>query len=339
MSDTKTTFTRRHVLKTGSALAAAGFAAGIAPRAFASTYPERRLTVTIPTAQGGGAERLARSFEAGWRDLLGQPLEYEFFPGASGQVGYELFVHKREREGYNLLFGNMGPEMIMYALRKPNYKFPDDYIYFCRLDVDDSCVFVRTESPFKKIEDVVQEAKKRPLNTATSRIPHPASIGIMALGDATGSKFNLVPYGGGNPTLTAVLNGEADIGVIPISSVVNLPEKFRVLGVFNTEENALAAKTNNAPLVNAVFGTKIPDLPSSRAWAVHTAVADKFPDRFKKLEETAKKVFEGGAFKADFAKQAPVEVLRYGDRKVCTAYATAMVELADRYKTVLSAKK
>ena len=50
-------------------------------------FPGRKFNVTIPTAQGGGAELLARSFDAVWSKLLGQPFEYEFFPGAAGQVG------------------------------------------------------------------------------------------------------------------------------------------------------------------------------------------------------------------------------------------------------------
>ena len=36
---------------------------------------------------------------------------------------------------------------------------------------------------------------------------------------------------------------------------------------------------------------------------------------------------------------APPEVLQYGGREVCTEYALAMVELADRYREILSAEK
>jgi hypothetical protein len=302
-------------------------------------YPSRKFSVVIPTGQGGGAERLARAFDVAWSKLLGQPFEYEFFPGAAGQVGYTLFVQKRPHDGYNLLFGNMGPEMIMYAIQKPDYKFPQDYIYFCRTDIDDSCVFVRGESPFKRIEDVVAEAKKRPLNVATSRIPHPASIGILALGDATKSRFNLIPYGGGNPTQVAVLNGEVDIGVLPVVGIQRLGDKLRVLGLFNDTKNMLPQETNNAPLINAVFGTKIPDLSSSRSWAIHTDFADKNPAAFKLLQDTSKKVFDDAGFKEAAVKSGvPLAALAYGDREVCTKYALAMVELANRYQSVLTAK-
>jgi tripartite-type tricarboxylate transporter receptor subunit TctC len=297
------------------------------------------MKVVIPTGQGGGADRLARSFSDIWKKYLGANFEYEFFPGAAGQVGYEVYVGRKERDAYNLLFGNMGAEMIMYALQDPKYKFPQDFVYFCGVDIDDSCVFVRTESPFRTIEDVVAAAKKRPLTTAGSRLPHPASIGVLALGDATGAKFNIVPYGGGNPTMIAVLNGEADIGILPMANPISMGERTRILTVFNSK-NKLAAKSGNAPPVNQVFNTKIPDLYSARSWAIHTAAIDNYPDRYQKLATTAKKVFDDPEYKTLYEKTgAPFESIEYQDRESCTKYALAMVEFAKKYKAILTAKK
>jgi tripartite-type tricarboxylate transporter receptor subunit TctC len=331
--------TRRTTIKGLAAAAACGVPALASRSARAQQkFPWRPFNVVIPTGRGGGAERIARPFDSVWSKLLGQPFEYEFHPGAAGQVGYTLYVQKRERDGHNLLFGNMGPEMIMYALQKPSYKFPGDYFYFCRTDVDDSCVFVRAESPFQRVEDVVAEARKRPLNVATSRIPHPASIGILTLGKATQARFNLIPFGGGNPTQVAVLSGEVDFGVLPIAGIVRLKDQFRVLAVFN-RTNILAHESNNAPPINAVFGTNIPDLYSSRAWAIHTEFADTNPAAYELLERTARQVMEDPAFKEAARKNGEaVEALQYGDRQSCTAYAVAMVELANEYRSMLSGK-
>jgi tripartite-type tricarboxylate transporter receptor subunit TctC len=293
------------------------------------------MRVVVPTAQGGGADRLARVFDDFWGPLLKTNFEYGFFAGAAGQVGYEVYLHKREKDGHNLLFGNMGPEMIMYALQKPSYRFPQDYQYFCRLDVDDSIVFVRQKSPFMRLEDLVAEGKKRAVNVAVSRLPHPASIGVLALGSALKARFNLVPYGGGNPTSVAVMNGEVDCGALPLAGVFALGEQMRILGVFN-DENRLG----NAPPVNKVFGTKIPPLYSSRSWAIHSEVIEKHPERFALLEKTARQVFDNPKYKEEYAKTgAPVETIQYGDRKLCTEYAKGMVALADEYRSLLTAKK
>lgn len=338
MSPIRYSISRRRALQGIAAASSAGLA-GIAPAKSQAKYPARRISVIIPTGQGGGAERLARPFAAQWSKLLGQPFEFEFQAGAAGQVGYTLFVQKRDRDGHSMLFGNMGPEMIMYTLQKPAYKFPDDYVYFCGTDADDSCIFVRNQSPLKKLEDVVAEAKKRALNTGTSRIPHPASIGILQLGRETGSRFNLVPFQGGNPTQVAVLSGEVDIGVLPITGVVRLKEQFKVLGVFN-KTNVFAKETNNAPTVNAVFGTKIPDLQSTRAWAVHTEFINKNPAAFELLEKTAKQVMDDPAFKQAAEKSGEtIESIQYFDRKACTEYAQNMIRLAEEFRPVLTARR
>lgn len=318
--------------------AAAALALGPSPLR-AQAYPSKNIRVVIPTGQGGGAERLARSFDESWGKLLKTNFEYSFYPGAAGQVGYETFIHKREKDGYNLLFGNMGPEMIMYALQKPNYRFPDDFQYFCRTDIDDSVVFALRKGKLQRVEDVLAEAKKRVVNVAVSRLPHPASIGMLALGAALGAKFNLVPYGGGNPTMVAVLNGEADCGALPIAGIIAQREQMKVLAVFN-DENPLASQSDNAPPINRVFGTKIPELSSSRSWAIHTEAIEKYPERFALLEKTSRQVVESSEFKNAFAKTgAPVEAIKYGGRAACTRYAKEMVELANEYRSLLTAKK
>lgn len=319
-------------------LAAAGLPRGASAQA--GGFPSRNFRVVIPTGQGGGADRLARSFDDGWSKLLnGRQFEYEFYPGAAGQVGYELYVQRREADAYNLLFGNMGPEMIMYALQRPRFRFPEDLSYFCRIDIDDSAIYVRENSPFRRVEDIVAEAKRRPVNVAVSRIPHPASIGMLALGAAQGARFNLIPYGGGSPTMVAVMSGEAEVGALPVSGLTAQAGRLKVLALF-AKENIVARLTDNAPTVNAVFGTNIPDLYSSRSWAIHTRAIERFPDRFQLLEQTARRVFDDQAF-LDALERAgqPRETVRFGDRALCQQYAMDMIELANRFRQELSAQR
>jgi tripartite-type tricarboxylate transporter receptor subunit TctC len=304
----------------------------------ANKYPSGNMRVIVPTGQGGSADRLARVFDDFWGKLLGTNFEYQFMAGAAGQVGYETFVGKMPHDGQHLLFGNMGPEMIMYALQNPPYRFPQDYQYFCRLDVDDSIIFGSKKGKIQTLQQVLDESKKRTLNVAVSRLPHPASIGLLALGRAIGGKFNLVPYGGGSPTSVAVLNGECDIGALPIAGVVVQDQTLKVLGIFNDEHKM--GKYTDAPSVNKVAGTKIPALPSSRSWAVHTEFIEKHPDEFAVLEKTSRKVFDDPKYKEEYAKTgAPVETIQYADRAYCTQYANHMVELANEYRDLLTARK
>ncbi len=187
---------------------------------------------------------------------------------------------------------------------------------------------------------MVAAAKKRMLNVAVSRLPTQTSIAALALGEATGARFNLIPYGGGNPTYIAVLNGEVDIGASPMVGVMTLIEKFKVLGVFNRKQNVYADLTENAPTINSVFGIDIPDLFTSRAWGVHTEWADKNPKLFEMLERTSREAHASEVFREGYRKTGATDRnLVYGDRKACTEFALRTFELAQRYEKLLTAKR
>jgi hypothetical protein len=121
----------------------------------------------------------------------GQEFEFEFHPGAAGQVGYELYVHRKERDGHNLLFGNIGPEVIMYVTQNPSYRIPEDLTYIASTSGVPMLIFVGNNSPIQTIEELVEEGRNRTVNISTSRLPHPATIGALALGDELGADFNL----------------------------------------------------------------------------------------------------------------------------------------------------
>lgn len=341
MNDLKYSPTRRNFL-IASASGGAALAMGAlrAPRAYAAGgFPDHNINVSIATRQGGAADRLSRTFCEVWKNHLGTDFTFDFYPGAAGEVGYRIFLDKKPHDAYHLLFASMGPETILYAQRKLPYSYPRDYIYFCRVDVDDSVIFVPKDSPYKDLQQLVDAAKKKTINVATSRMADPVTIGMLALADATKAKFNVVPYSGGNPTETAVVTGEVPVGILVAGNIIRLGDKVRTLGVFSNE-NKLSAQLDNAPSVNKVFGTKIPDLPLSHAWTIQTDVPTKFPDRFKKIEQTAKAVFTDPDYKKVYEKtKAPWSAIQYGDREACHEYAEHMLELAKRYRSALVGKK
>jgi putative tricarboxylic transport membrane protein len=335
-SDRFRTSRRRFLQGGATALAAAGLAPTASRLAWGQNFPERNLDVVIPTREGGGADRLYRSFTSVWKNHLNTDFEVGFFPGASGAVGYKVYVDQREPNAHNLLFGNMGPELAVMVVQDADYSFPEDFQYFARLDVDPSVMFVSADSPFQSVDDVIAEGKNRTLSVATSRLPHPASIGMLLLAEETGAQVNLIPLSGGRNTIAGVVTGETDLGVLPSGSVAGAGEAVRALTVWG-DENPLPEQLNNAPTVNEHFGTSFPALVSARAFALHTAAIEQHPERFEMLQSTAKEAFDDPAW-PEAAKQAgqPVELLSYGDRDACTQMAQGMIELAERYKSLLT---
>lgn len=254
-------------------------------------------------------------------------------------MGYEVYLGKREPDGYNLLFGNMGPEVIMYALQKPNYKFPGDYYYITKTSSEVMCIFTGKNSPFKSIEQLVDAGKKRTVNISVSRLPHPASIGSLSLAEGTGAKFNLIPYGGGGPSARAALSGEVDAVALPIAQPIKLGAEARTLVVF-ADKNPVPQHTNNAPTANAVFGTKIPTLASSRAFAIHASALEKYPERADILKKTMRQVFDDPAYGETVKKSGiPTAFIDYGDQDEAMKFAMEMLEMAKRFAPLLTGKK
>jgi tripartite-type tricarboxylate transporter receptor subunit TctC len=321
---------RRTMLKYG---ASAGLMGAVAPGiSFGQgAYPNRNINVVIATGQGGGAETVARAFTAVMRTDLGVEFEFEFHAGAGGQVGYELYNSRRDKDGYNLLFSNMHPEIITFATQNPSYRLPEDIIHFAKVGGSPCVMYVGANSPIQSVEQLVDEAKKRTVTMATSRLPHPGSIGVLALGEATGADFNLIPFGGGNPTSMAAITGETDCAVLTANTAISLGEQVRILATFR-EAPALNELMKGAPTVNSVFGTDIPELELSQGWAMHTEVWENMPDVRARLEGAVKAAFDNPELKKQIeAVNYPYDSIEYGTAEECATIVSSTIELAKRY--------
>ncbi|MFK7763150.1 MAG: tripartite tricarboxylate transporter substrate-binding protein [Roseobacter sp.] len=329
---TKLHINRRTLLSTG--LAASTLTLATPHLLRGATYPERNLSVYIPTREGGGADRNFRAFSSIWKEKLGAEFEPGFYPGASGRVGYEIYMGKAEPDAYNLIFGNMGPEVLNWAIQAPSFDV-SDYFYFGRVDTDPGCLFVGAESPLQSMEKIIEEGKKRTLTVGTSRMAHPASIGLLALGEETGASFNLIPLSGGKNTVAGAVTGEVDFSVLTSGSVISAGESVKTLLVFG--ENRVGAPLNDAPSINDAFSMDLPEMLSSRAFGIHKAAADAHPDRFDTLVETFNATFEDPALmEAYVAARGTPEYLNQGGVDECAQFVKDMLELGERYKPLLT---
>lgn len=302
-----------------------------------AAYPDNNIDAVIPTRAGGGADRLFRAVTTVWKKYLKTNFQPSFYPGASGRVGYEVYMHKKAPDGYHLLFGNMGPELMNWVVKKPTFPIKD-CVYFGKIDSDPASIFVSAKSKFKTIDDIVAEGKKRQLNVGTSRLAHPASIGVLALAEHTGANFNLIPLSGGKNTIAGALTGEVDFSALPASSVVVSGSETRALLIFG-DKNPLPAKLNNAPTMNAHYHTHVPPLLSARAFAINQAAIDKHPAAYKILQETLKKACEDPELK-DLIKKAGSDpsFLDYGGVEACAKFAKVTLEVGNHYKALLTGK-
>jgi tripartite-type tricarboxylate transporter receptor subunit TctC len=315
-----------------------GFAAASFARpAWASNFPSRNINVTIPTGEGGGADRDSRAFTSVWSNYLDTNFEFGFFPGASGQVGYEHYMQRVEKDPHNLLSSFVGPEVIMLTLQAPHMKPGEDFVYFQQFVEEPMAVYVGAESEIQSIEQLVEVGRQRTITVSKSRLPHPASICMLSMAEGAGMMdINLVPFGGGNPASMAAIGGEVDCCALPVSLPISLGDQVRILAVF-AETNPVPEASGNAPTANDALGLSIPSLTSARAWAIHRETIENFPDEYAIIRETARQTAEDPAFaEAMAAVGVPSEFVSPCGEDVAMAAAKATAELAERYRTLLT---
>jgi tripartite-type tricarboxylate transporter receptor subunit TctC len=228
----------------------------------------------------------------------------------------------------------MGPEVLNWAVQEPSFSL-DDYFYFGRVDTDPGCLFVGAESPLQTMDDIIAEAKSRTLTVGTSRMAHPASIGLLALGEELGLNFNLIPLSGGKNTVAGAVTGEVDFSVLTSGSVIAAGDAVKTLLVFG--ENKVGERLDNAPSINDAYDMNLPEMLSSRAFGIHKAAADAHPDRYETLVRTFNETFEDPALMEAYVEaRGTPEYLNPGGVEECAQFVQDMLALGARYKPLLT---
>ena len=103
--------TRRRLLAAPALLGIGAVRAQPAP-----DWPQRTVTLLVPSAPGGSLDALARFFAQSMSASLGRSMVVENVSGAGGLIGMQRAV-RAEPDGHTLVFGNMG---VMAALAPLN---------------------------------------------------------------------------------------------------------------------------------------------------------------------------------------------------------------------------
>jgi len=189
----------------------------IAGSAFAADYPTKPITLINPMPPGGTLDIQARAFAPVAEKILGQPVVVVNKTGATGMVG-GLAGAQAVPDGYTLTVGSVNiPNAVEWELangRKPPFT-RHDFVCIGTFTMSPTLLIVPNESPYKTFADLIAAAKAKPGQLAFSSgglygMSHlPAEI----FARAAGVKFRHVPYGGGGPSLTAVVGNQVDFSV------------------------------------------------------------------------------------------------------------------------------
>jgi tripartite-type tricarboxylate transporter receptor subunit TctC len=178
--------------------------------ALALDYPKKKIELVVAFSPGGGSDTLGRAVAHYGEKYIGQPIFVTNRAGGAGAVGFSYGAHAKP-DGYVLTF------IVTTLTIAPHITegYPvtyEDFAPIALIAVVPSCISVRADSKYQTLEDVLNDAKKRPdeIRVGQAGTGSPWHLAGAALADAADVEFSFVPYKGAGPSITALLGGHLD---------------------------------------------------------------------------------------------------------------------------------
>lgn len=252
----------------------------------AQSYPERDITMIVPFNPGGVVDPAARAYAAELSKILGVGVNVENQPGGSGTIGATA-AFSAEPNGYTI--GYVTANILSYQpIVNPDfiYKTTDDYTVIGKMVETPSILVVKTDAPWKTLEEFLQAARDKPgsIRAAVSGLRTAGDLSMQELNLASGAKVTTVPFtGGGGEALIALLGGRVEALVGTTTSAKGHVDagEVRVLSVF--KDGKFDIFPDAQPTVQAGYNAKTPQ-------SFYVAVPKGVPDdvRQKLVDATAK---------------------------------------------------
>lgn len=293
----------------------------------AGDYPAKPIELVIHNAPGSSTDAFARLITdiIQQEKFLSQPVVVTSKVGGSGGVAMG-YVFEKKGNPYVML-QTASVTIATPLLEKLPYNYKSFTPISC-LCVDGSILVVRGDSPFKTIDDLIAEARKRPkeLIQGCSSIQGYESLMGQAIQKAADVQWNIIPFKGGGQAILNLLGGHVTFSM---EGPAEIREHVRV--------GKLRPLLAGAPQRYLEF----PDVPTMEEKGLgkpissirgHVGPPDMPDFAVKKLRAVFKKVGENERF-VKYATQAGMQI-----RSLDPAdFGKYLAEENDRVTSVLSA--
>ena len=225
-----------------TAVGAAALAAHPALRA-QGAWPQRPVTLVVPSAPGGTTDFTARLVADSLQRALGQPVVIDNKPGASGNIGNQ-FVAKARPDGYTLLVAYSG-----FQVGNPHL-FPNagwdpikDFTPVVMMTRAPQVIAINGNLKANTVAELVALAKASPgkLNYASSGNGSIQHIAGELFKQLTGTFITHIPYRGAGPAVQDLIGGQVDLFITTPASVVQHVKSGKLKALAVSSATRLAA--------------------------------------------------------------------------------------------------
>jgi tripartite-type tricarboxylate transporter receptor subunit TctC len=270
----------------------------------AAEFPAKEVQIIIPWAAGGATDLIFRALASTTGKYLGQAVVIVNRTGGAGAVGYTEAMQAKP-DGYTLVSAITPLTILPHRVKTAyTYKSFDPII---NVVSDPGMLLVRSDCPWKDLNDFVEYAKKNPDTITVGNSGAGGGVHLIALGfeKAAGVKFNHIPFAGGGPSITALLGGHVNaVSVSPPEGIEHVKAgKLKIIALFSEKRFEMfpEVKTVQELGIDYAMG-QWRGLASSRGTP---------PDVIKKLHDAFKKGMDDPVFQKS-AKDMAVNLHHLG---------------------------
>ncbi|QBY55825.1 Bug family tripartite tricarboxylate transporter substrate binding protein [Cupriavidus oxalaticus] len=223
-------------------LCSIAIAAALGSASSFGAFPEKRISLVVPTAAGGANDAMARVVGQAMSTILKQTIVVDNKAGANGAIASE-FVMRAPPDGYTLLLGYVATHAMNPALQKLRYDPVKDFV---PVGMVGSSAIVMVVNPNLKANDakgVVTLLKATPgkisyASAGNGTAPHFAAEMFKL---STGTEMLHVPYKGSAPAINDTVAGQTQV-MFP-SLFTALPQlkngKLKAVGIAGSKRSSL----------------------------------------------------------------------------------------------------
>ncbi len=250
-------------------------------------YPaDGNITFVIPYGPGGGFDTIVRSYAPTLGKILGTTVVPKNVPGASGDRGGQA-VYRADPDGYTIGVFNV-PGVTVSQVTNRNIGFPLDKItWIANLAAEKYAVAVKSDSPIKTIADLC--ALGRPAKLSDTGVNSTSSIAsVIAFNILDCPISNVTGYSGSNATMIAVMRGEVDATLKPVSSLAKYVKSGDLRMIFTLSDKEIvdgvqsAGDIGHPELAKFTINRVVGGPPG-----LDPAIVAKLSDAFKAATESA----------------------------------------------------
>ena len=191
--------------------------------ATAQPYPSRPVTMIVPASAGGPTDAIARVMSERMTAHLGGTVLVDNVAGAGGSIGVGK-VARSAPDGYTLGIGQWSHYVLNGGTYALQYDLLADFAPVAMIVTGPMLIVSRKDLPANDMKGLIAWLKANPdkASEGTAGAGSPQHVGGVFFQNATGTRFQFVPYRGAAPAMQALLAG--DIEMIIDDPTSSLPQ-------------------------------------------------------------------------------------------------------------------